>query len=79
MHPSHTESSDFTAVVNLALIIMSTASVGNGVCHPITILSDNIVESDEQFTVAVETVNPNDMVQSGGMSTTVTITDNDGM
>lgn len=44
-------------------------------CFQITAIDDDIVENNEEFTLIVDTINPNDMVDGNA---TVNISDNDG-
>ena len=59
------------------LTIPSLATVGNSVCHQITIIGDDIAEVDETLTIAISVANSNDVI-NGSDIITVTILDNDG-
>ena len=52
-------------------------AVGNFMCHNISVTDDIIVESNETFTITVETSNPNDVIV-GPSTVLVTIVDDDG-
>ena len=52
-------------------------AVGNFMCHNISVTDDIIVESNETFTITVETSNPNDVIVVPS-TVLVTIVDDDG-
>ena len=52
-------------------------AVGNFMCHNVSVTDDIIVESNETFTITVETSNPNDVIV-GPSTILVTIVDDDG-
>ena len=52
-------------------------AVGNFMCHNVSVTDDIIVESNETFTITVETSNPNDVIV-GPSTVLVTIVDDDG-
>ena len=52
-------------------------AVGNFMCHNVSVTDDIIVESNETFTITVETSNPNDVIV-GPSTVLVNIVDDDG-
>ena len=56
------------------LTIPSSTSVGINQCQSVTIVGDNIRESDEMFQILVTPVNPEDSI-TGPDTVTVTILD----
>ena len=65
---------DFEPLDNLILTIPSSTSVGVEQCQSVTIVGDNIRESDEMFQVLVTPVNSEDSI-TGPDTVTVTILD----
>ena len=66
------------ALDNLILIIPSSTSVGGEQCQSVTIVGDNIRESDEMFQVLVTPVNPEDSITGPDTVTVTVLDDGDG-
>jgi len=78
-HSNHADSNDFVELENLLLTILSSSVVGDSVCRSVTIVGDDVLESDEIFTVILYPVNPEDSIMGSNTSTVTILNDGDGM
>ena len=71
---------DFVALDNQLLTIPSSTALGVNVCQTVTIVGDNIVESNEMFQVVVTPADSDDQVSDPPRFTiTITSEPGDGM
>ena len=63
----------------MLLSFMPGSSDGDMVCYNVTILSDDLVESEEDFTVELTLNTIDDGIQFGNNITAVTLIDSNGM
>ena len=76
MRFSNAGANDFSQLVNEVLTIPFTTDVSTPVCRDASATGDMIVETNETFTISVETSNPNDVIL-GPSTATITIVDDD--
>ena len=69
---------DYTEPSPLQVTFSSGNVVGDTACAAFGILNDDILESDHEFTVNLESVTPPGPVLSAPFSTTVSISDDEG-
>ena len=69
---------DFTEPSPLQVTFSSGNVVGDTACAAFGILNDDILESDHEFTVNLESVTPPGPVLTAPFSTTVSINDDEG-
>ena len=78
-HSNRADSNDFVELENLLLTIPSSSAVGDSTCQSVTIVGDDVLESDEIFTVILYPVNPEDSINGSSTSTVTILNDGDGM
>lgn len=78
-HSNRADSNDFVELDNLLLTIPSSSVVGDSTCQSVTIVGDDVLESDEIFTVILYPMNPEDSITGSNTSTVTILNDGDGM
>ena len=72
-------SDDFSALSSLSLAFPPQSVNGEQICANLTLVTDNLVECEENFTITLELMTSNEILTIGNAVAVVIITDIDGM
>lgn len=72
-------SGDFSALLSAPLTFPLQSVNGEQICANLTVVADNLVESEENFTISLDLITLNEILTVGNAVVVVTITDIDGI